>query len=427
MANSFVAAGVTVTLPNFFVDATGTDIYSTLTTLGKPKNNFVWSGGSGAFLSKWFDINSLYGVGANQKVYCEIKLTNTGGQVSDGQPTPTVTNSGHVIGISPITGDPTSFHSGGINVFGLQLGASDGTVLSGYGGVYNWPTTTYPGFLVPVAAGDVMGTTYNHIFDFHVAAGNPSTNDVIGFCLDTANFKVWFRNITKDGSGTPQWNYNSTDNPATNTGGIDLSPVDLTILPFPWYIYYSTSNYGGPSALSPGSGTIVAKGTETVWNFGQNPYVGFLPTGFSNWPPLANYPIVTGRADKQKIDPVVVPYHPEHPMTDTETGQMSGVWTKFFQRESAKPGGAQILMAGINPYVFNANIGGTFWIADPVGSVKSVSITRGKLKSKNSMTFSASHLTGAFPLANGDTISVFYTQPPQTLAWMPGSHSGSVP
>jgi hypothetical protein len=241
---------------------------------------------------------------------------------------------------------------------------------------------------------------------------------------------VWIRNISFDirtnVADIPQWNFNSTDDPVHNVGGIDLSGINQTTLPLPWYLTYTTANIVGPSAASPGSGTLATHGTETLWNFGASAYLGvFPPTGFTNWPPFPNLPIVSGSQPAQTVRPLVLPFHPQVQVVDQSEGVMSAQWAKFFQRESQKPALPQVMTSPNNPLIFTANVGGIFWVCDPNANVTNVTISRGSLTSKSNISFNTTQLSGAFPLANGDTISVFYNQLPSKLVWMPGSHSGT--
>lgn len=82
-------------------------------------------------------------------------------------------------------------------------------------------------------------------------------NDVLSFALDLDSKKIWFR--TNAGS----WNNNPANDPATNTGGIDISSLA-----------------GGP--YFPFGQGYSGRDTLTA-NFGGSPYTQSAPSGFSNW------------------------------------------------------------------------------------------------------------------------------------------------
>jgi hypothetical protein len=81
--------------------------------------------------------------------------------------------------------------------------------------------------------------------------------DTLCFALDLDNKRIWFR--TNGGN----WNNNPASDPATNTGGIDISTLDSG----PYFAF--------------GQG---ASGRDTLTaNFGGSPYAHSVPSGFSNW------------------------------------------------------------------------------------------------------------------------------------------------
>jgi hypothetical protein len=82
--------------------------------------------------------------------------------------------------------------------------------------------------------------------------------DVLSFALDLDNKKIWFRT-----NNNVVWNNKPGDDPATNTGGIDIS----------------TLNAGPYFAFGQGYRT---RDTFTA-NFGGSPYVLPVPSGFGNW------------------------------------------------------------------------------------------------------------------------------------------------
>jgi hypothetical protein len=84
-----------------------------------------------------------------------------------------------------------------------------------------------------------------------------SQGDVLSFALDLDNKRIWFR------TNAGNWNNNATNDPATNTGGIDISTLDNG----PYFAF--------------GQG---ASGRDTLTaNFGGSPYAQSVPSGFSNW------------------------------------------------------------------------------------------------------------------------------------------------
>lgn len=87
------------------------------------------------------------------------------------------------------------------------------------------------------------------------ATANP--NDIWGVAVDMGNNAIWFR------LNGGNWNNNVSDNPATNTGGISISPMNT-------------------------SGTLWAEfyinNTDALTvNFGASAYNNSAPSGFGNW------------------------------------------------------------------------------------------------------------------------------------------------
>ena len=81
--------------------------------------------------------------------------------------------------------------------------------------------------------------------------------NVLSFALDLDNKKIWFR--TNAGA----WNNNPANDPATNTGGIDISTLA-----------------GGP--YFPFGQGFSGRDTFTA-NFGGSAYTHSMPSGFGNW------------------------------------------------------------------------------------------------------------------------------------------------
>jgi hypothetical protein len=78
--------------------------------------------------------------------------------------------------------------------------------------------------------------------------------------VDRTNNKIWFKNLTA-GSG---WNNAviGSQNPATNTGGIDISAITGSVYPM--------------------SDQNDLNDARTV-NLGASAYAGVIPAGFTNW------------------------------------------------------------------------------------------------------------------------------------------------
>ena len=81
--------------------------------------------------------------------------------------------------------------------------------------------------------------------------------DVLSFAVDLDNKKIWFR--TNGGN----WNNNASNNPATNTGGIDISGLAAG----PYFAF----------------GQAFAPLDSLTADFGDSPYANTVPSGFSNW------------------------------------------------------------------------------------------------------------------------------------------------
>jgi hypothetical protein len=89
--------------------------------------------------------------------------------------------------------------------------------------------------------------------------------DIVGIALDLTNSKLWFVTIT--GGVASNWNNSGTDNPATNTGGFDISTMNA-----------------GPYFAAATCKTV---GTNITANFGASTYaivaaLGSVPSGFVN-------------------------------------------------------------------------------------------------------------------------------------------------
>jgi hypothetical protein len=98
-----------------------------------------------------------------------------------------------------------------------------------------------------------VGTTTNMA---NVAAG-----DIVGIAVDLTNKKIWFRDNNQNSN---EWDASGTANPATNTGGIDISP----------------SLSGSPTEYFA---VLVTSSNKIAMNFGNTSYNAAAPAGFSNW------------------------------------------------------------------------------------------------------------------------------------------------
>ena len=87
-------------------------------------------------------------------------------------------------------------------------------------------------------------------------------NDVIAFAVDFTNNKLWVKNVTHSGG----WNNDviANQNPATNTGGYDISGLS-----------------GGPYFIMASVGAV--NGEKLTLNAGTSAFIGGFPTGFTAW------------------------------------------------------------------------------------------------------------------------------------------------
>jgi len=92
-----------------------------------------------------------------------------------------------------------------------------------------------------------------------LGATAPSDPVTIGIAVDLDNDQIWFR-YTPSGN----WNGNATANPATNTGGVNIAPLNTT-------------------TVAPAVGFNGTTGTGQVFtgNFGASAFSGATPSGFS--------------------------------------------------------------------------------------------------------------------------------------------------
>jgi hypothetical protein len=81
--------------------------------------------------------------------------------------------------------------------------------------------------------------------------------DVLSFAVDLGSKRIWFR------VNANNWNNNAASDPATNTGGIDISSL-------------AAGPYFAFGHVRTGQEMLTA-------NFGGSPYAQSVPSGFSNW------------------------------------------------------------------------------------------------------------------------------------------------
>lgn len=143
-------------------------------------------------------------------------------------------------------------------------------------GVANANANLSTGYNAPTNVATVFNNSGSSIFvNSGTAVGSLGvtlvTGNIISVALDLDNKRIWFR-LAPSGN----WNGSGTANPATNTGGFDITALfgggSLTI---------------GPAAFFGSSGSRVATA-----NFGNTAFSGAVPAGFTsgfpNVPPV-NY------------------------------------------------------------------------------------------------------------------------------------------
>lgn len=87
-----------------------------------------------------------------------------------------------------------------------------------------------------------------------------ASGDVMCVAADLDNERIWFR---RNGG---QWNGSGTANPATNTGGLDISAVFAATPAFPEVSFISST------------------AVQAVANFGATAFAFTKPSGFTGWP-----------------------------------------------------------------------------------------------------------------------------------------------
>lgn len=112
--------------------------------------------------------------------------------------------------------------------------------------------------VIKAASGRIIANGGNSGFQL----GTLADGDVIACAIDFTNEKGWLR---KSPSG--DWNGTPGDDPATNTGGIDLSGPLIGLATF------------GPAIAFGGTGTGATE--QFTANFGATAFVGTVPSGFT--------------------------------------------------------------------------------------------------------------------------------------------------
>jgi hypothetical protein len=108
----------------------------------------------------------------------------------------------------------------------------------------------------------VTGNIYNNASNTAISLGPFSAGSVICMAVDMDNKRMWFR---KDAGN---WNNSGTANPATNTGGFNISTLFTSGVPA--YAIYSVN------ATAANAGTVTA-------NFGASAFAQSIPSGFTAW------------------------------------------------------------------------------------------------------------------------------------------------
>lgn len=102
------------------------------------------------------------------------------------------------------------------------------------------------------------GATYvNNVVQSGAGIAITGAGQTVGIALDLTALRIWFRNVTTAGN----WNNSGTANPATNTGGLNI-----TVLGTPLFAMVVTN----------------ATTLQTTADFGATAFVGAVPSGFES-------------------------------------------------------------------------------------------------------------------------------------------------
>lgn len=111
---------------------------------------------------------------------------------------------------------------------------------------------------------------YNNVQ--HAVAGNAQLNNVIRVAVDFTNKNVWVWTPS-----TANWNSSGTDNPATNTGGLNGSG------------FYNGAMTTGNLFASPLFACLSAfDSSKMTINFGDSAFAFAIPAGFQAWDTITN-------------------------------------------------------------------------------------------------------------------------------------------
>ena len=126
----------------------------------------------------------------------------------------------------------------------------------------SWATSNCTG---GIGMNAYQGHIYVNGADALVGGTGLNTGDVVCMAIDLGNKRAWFR--VNGGN----WNWNATNNPATNIGGIDISAV-----------------FSGGISAYPMAGFYINGDAATV-NFGASSFSFAAPSGFTNWAHTATW------------------------------------------------------------------------------------------------------------------------------------------
>jgi len=143
--------------------------------------------------------------------------------------------------------------------FELTAAGSTATVMLGVGTL----SSLFNSILSGSGGAFAVYTTNSHIWnnnvDTTISIGTPIAGDVYCYAIDLVNMRGWIR---KNGGN---WNNSGTANPATNTGGQDISWLGTGVNVFPLVASNANAN------------PIVTA------NFGATAFAQTIPSGFAAW------------------------------------------------------------------------------------------------------------------------------------------------
>jgi hypothetical protein len=119
----------------------------------------------------------------------------------------------------------------------------------------NWVNNNIQG---GIALNPYQGHIYINGADSLVGGSPLNNSDVICMAIDFGNLRAWFR------ANNGNWNWNASNNPATNVGGIDISAVFTGVAAYPTVGFY-------------------INGDAATGNFGASAFTYPVPSGFVSW------------------------------------------------------------------------------------------------------------------------------------------------